>query len=174
MASRQDARLWLQQDDRHGTSSLAHPLRSLLAGRTDDLILKADARHHQAIRQVSWRGWEAHLVSVHIKNGSAQATHRVIMVLRRPVDAQAVTWTAHTATQPGADEHIERLIDRGKGQGRMVLTECVIEMLRRGMRVVLFECGQDHHPWTSCLEPCSVQSCHSLGHGSYPLNRNDS
>ena len=149
------------------TSSLSHPLRSLLAGRTDDLILKAYARHHQAIRQVPGRGWELHLVPVHIKNGPTQATHRVIMVLRCPVDAQAVTWTAHTATQPGADEHIERLIDRRKGQGRMVPTERVIKMLRRGMRVVLFESSQDHHPWTSCLEPCSVQLRHSLGHESY-------
>ena len=48
----------------------------------------------------------------------------------------------------------------------MVPTERVIEILRRGMSVVLFESSQDHHPWTGCLEPRSVQSRHSLGHGS--------
>jgi len=30
-------------------ASLPHPAGSLLAGRTDDFILKAYARHHQAI-----------------------------------------------------------------------------------------------------------------------------
>jgi len=77
---------------------LPHPAGSLLAGRTDDLILKAYARHHQAIRQVPWRGWELNLIPVNIKNGPTQATHSVIMVLRRPVDAQTVTWAAHAAT----------------------------------------------------------------------------
>src|SRR6266446_6999732 len=96
------------------SSPLLHPAGSLLAGRTDDLIRKAYARHHQAIRQVPWRGWELHLLPVNIKNGPTQATHRVIMVLRRPVDAQTVTWAAHAATEPAADECIERLIHRGK------------------------------------------------------------
>ena len=72
------------------TSSLSHPLRSLLAGRTDDLILQADARHHQAIRQVPWRRGELNLVPINIKNSPTQATHSVVMILRRPIDTQAV------------------------------------------------------------------------------------
>jgi len=39
----------------------------------------------------------------------------------------------------------------------------------------LFESSQDHDPWTSGLEPCSMQSRHSLAHGLIlPLHRNDS
>ncbi len=95
------------------TSSLSHPLRSLLAGRTDDLILQAYARHHQAIRQVPGRGWELHLVPVHIKNGPTQATHRVIMVLRCPIDAQAVTWTAHTVGWVWSCSSAARITIRG-------------------------------------------------------------
>jgi len=114
---------------------LPPPVGRLLTGRTDDLILKAYARHHQAIRQVLWRARQLQLIPVHIKNRPTQATYRVVMVLRRPINPQAVPGAAHPATQPGADEHIQRLIDRGQGQGRMVAPERVI---------------RDAPPWDAC------------------------
>jgi len=66
------------------------PCREPLAGRTDHLILKAYAGHHQAIRQVPWRSGELNLIPVNIKNSPTQATHSVVMILRRPIDTQAV------------------------------------------------------------------------------------
>ena len=48
------------------------------------------------------------------------------------------------------------------------MPQSVIEMLRRGMGIILFQSGQDHHPRTSCLEPRSMQSCDTLRHASYP------
>jgi hypothetical protein len=63
------------------------------------------------------------------------------MVLGCAVDTQTVTWATHTATQASADEHIKGLIDGGKRQGRMVLPERLVELLRSRMGVVLFEGG---------------------------------
>src|SRR5262247_2706734 len=57
----------------------------------------------------------------------------------------------------------------------MVLPERLVELLRSGMAMVLFEGGENHHSWTSRLESCSMQSRHSFGHESVLLvNRNHS
>src|SRR5262245_31191893 len=97
------------------------------------------------------------------------------MVLGCAVHAQTVPRATHTAAQASTDEDIQGLIDRRKRQGRMVLPERLVELLRSGMAVVLFEGGENHHSWTSRLESCSMQSRHSFGHGSVLLlNRNHS
>src|SRR5439155_24513513 len=111
-------------------------------------------------------GWKLNLIAVHVKDRPAQTTHRVVMVLWCTVNTQTVTRATHAATQASADEHIQSLIDRGKRQGRMVLTKRLIELLRSGVAVVLFEGGENHHSWTSCLKSYSMQSRHSLRHGS--------
>ena len=69
---------------------LTHPAESLLAGHTDHLILKAYAGHHQTIRQVPLRSGELNLIPSNIKNSPTQATHSVVMILRCPIDTQAV------------------------------------------------------------------------------------
>jgi len=38
------------------------------------------------------------LIPVNIKNSPTQATHSVIMILRRPIDTQAVPEAAHATT----------------------------------------------------------------------------
>src|SRR5215813_14660875 len=99
----------------------------------------------------------------------------MVMVVWCAVDTQTVPWATHATTQASADEHIESLIDRGKRQGRMVLPERLVELLGSGMAVVLFEGRENHHSWTSGLKSCSMQSRHSLGHGSVLLlDRNHS
>src|SRR5215469_18928392 len=108
-----------------GSSPLLHPVGRLLAGPTDDLIRQADASHHQAVGHLPGRGGKLYLIPVHINNRSTPATHRVIMVLRRAIDPQPVPRAAHPTTEARADEHIERVIDGGQGQGRMVPTQRV-------------------------------------------------
>src|SRR5215467_10374490 len=78
---------------------LSHPAWGFLAGLTDDLILKAYARHHQTIRQVPWRGWELDLIPVNIKDGPAQTTHSMVMILGRTIHAQTVPRATDAATQ---------------------------------------------------------------------------
>src|SRR5215813_1237742 len=87
---------------------------------------------------------------------------------------QAGPWTAHTATQPDADAHIKRVLDRGQGEGGIVVTQRVIEMLRRRMGIVLVASSQDHQAGTSGLAPCAVQVWLSLGPGSTPMDRHNS
>jgi hypothetical protein len=64
------------------------------------------------------------------------------MVLRGTVNAQTVPRAAHAATEASVDKDIKGLIDRRKGQGRMLLPKHLIELLRSGMAVVLFEGGE--------------------------------
>jgi hypothetical protein len=97
------------------------------------------------------------------------------MVLRCTVNAQTVARATHAATEASADKDIKGLIDCRKGQGWVLLPKHLIELLRSGMAMVLFEGGEDHHSWTGCLESCSMQSRHSFGHESVLLlNQNHS
>jgi hypothetical protein len=89
------------------------------------------------------------------------------MVLRCTVNAQTVTRATDAATEASADKDIKGLIDRRKGQGRVLLSQHLIELLRSGMAMILFEGGENHHPWTSCFESCSMQSRHSFGMNQY-------
>ena len=161
-------------EHRSAPPSLSHPGWSLLRGQTDPRIRKAYARHHHAVRQAPWRARELHRVPVSITQRPPQTPHRVVMVLRCPVDTHAGTWTAHMATQPDADEPIKLVLDRGPGEGGIGVTQRVMEMLRRRMGIVLFESNPDHQAGTSGLEPCSVQVCLALGHGSTSMDRHHS
>jgi len=54
------------------------------------------------------------LITVNIKDGPAQTTHSVVMVLWCTVNAQTVPQTTHAAAQASTDEDIKDLIDRRK------------------------------------------------------------
>ena len=74
-------------------------------------------------------------------NQSLGGTQGNVIAFVVSLNPQTVTWATDAATQASADEHIQGLIDRGKRQGRMVLPERLVELLRSGMGVILFEGG---------------------------------
>jgi hypothetical protein len=96
------------------------------------------------------------LLPVYVKNGPAQATHGMIMILRRPIYPQAVTGITYPATQSGTDEHIERLVDCRERQGRIILAQRFIELLSRRMAAIVLKRRQNHHARPGCFESCPM------------------